>query len=120
MPLFQSKPQEGHGLHMEFAFFSFHEQTILKQSLKDQPNTSHMICLIFGENENVIHIDKHKVVNEISQYIVHHCLKNSGSIGESKRHYKILKVTQVSVECRFPIISLTDGNQVVRLVEIQF
>lgn len=65
LPLFKNKPQKGQSLHIEFAFFSFHEQTVLKKSLQDESDLFHMIYLILGEKENVIQVDKHNVVNEI-------------------------------------------------------
>lgn len=50
--------------------------------------------------------------------MLHHCLKHCGSVGV--RHYKILEVTRMSIECSFPFVSLLDANQVTDIVEVEF
>lgn len=95
---------------MELAFFLFHTKLILHELLQNLTNMGDMIRLVLGKNQNVIKIDKHKAVEEVSHYIIYHGLKNGRCVSEAKRHYQLL-VSQKRVECRFPLISCFDPHQ---------
>lgn len=43
---------------------------ILQQALQDEADMFHMVGVTLGENEDVVHIDKNKMVNKVSQQII--------------------------------------------------
>ena len=53
-------------------------------------------------------------------YNIHHMLKNSRSVCETKWHYHVLKMLVPGSKCRFPFISSFDTHQVVSASEIDF
>ena len=43
------------------------------------------------END-VVEVDRNKMIQHVTEHIVDHVLENSGSVGESKRHDHVLSV----------------------------
>lgn len=78
-----------------------------------------MLGLGFGEDQNIIKIHKHKPIDEVPQNVIYQGLENRWGISKTKWHYQILKVSQVSIECRFPFIALANTDQVVGISQIQ-
>lgn len=70
-----------------------------------------------GEDEDVIQVDKE--VDEVSEHVVHKGLKNSWSIGETKRHNKIFKMAEVSVKGCFPLVPFSYSYQMVGVAQVQ-
>jgi len=52
--------------------------------------------------------------------VVYYGLKDSWTIGYTKKHYQRLKKTVVGMECSFPLISGLDSDIVKTPVDIQF
>ena len=40
--------------------------------------------------QDVINIDNYSIIKEFSQYLVHHSLKGSGGVDQTKRHSLVL------------------------------
>jgi hypothetical protein len=61
-----------------------------------------VLCLIFAENQYVIHIDNHEYIQEIAEDLIHHPHKRGRSISESKRHNREFKKSIHSGQGRGP------------------
>jgi len=45
-------------------------------------------------------------------------LERCGSVGKTKRHDSVLKEAEVSTECRFPLVALSNANEVESILEV--
>jgi hypothetical protein len=62
----------------------------------------------------VIHVDREGSAHDLfAEYGVHHGLKGSGGIGESKEHYRWFEESLIGYECRFVLIFRCDSDCVV-------
>lgn len=73
-----------------------------------------------GENEDVVQIDKRKLVKEVSEHMVNPILKNSRDICKSNRDNQLFKVFYVCFECSLPLVSFMDSNKMVHIAEVKF
>ena len=78
---------------MEFAFLRLDKQPILQETLQDLADMQLMFCEGPRENQNVINVLKHKLMEHVSQNVIDQGLEYCRSIGKSKRHHQIFKVT---------------------------
>ena len=75
----------------------------------------------FGVYDNVIDIDRDmSFCDEISEYMIHHCLECGRGIGKAEEHYRRFVQTTVSSEGRFPFISFFHSDIVVSPSDIEF
>lgn len=51
---------------MKLTFFSFYKEVVLQQLLQDLADMFHVFRPGFGEDENVINVNKYKITDEIS------------------------------------------------------
>ena len=77
-----------------------------------------MLMLGFREDQNVIEVDEDKLVEHVSEHIVNQGLENSRGIGEAEGHYQVLMMPRRSVKGRFPLISLSDLDQMVGIAKV--
>lgn len=49
---------------------------------------------IFGVNENIVQVDKNKMIDEVFQDVISKCLEESRSICKPKRHYQVFKIAE--------------------------
>jgi hypothetical protein len=68
-------------------------------------------------NEDVIEVDKHKLVQHVSYHIIEQGLEHCESIGQSERHHQVLLVPASHVKGRLPLISFP--NQMVGVPKVQ-
>lgn len=54
---------------MEFKFFSFNEKFALQHSFKDQADMLFVVREITGENEDIVKINKDKLVQQIFEHV---------------------------------------------------
>lgn len=105
---------------MELTFLCFHIQGVLQEALKDGLDMMDVLLLGPGEDEDVIEINKDISIEHVSEHIVHHCLEDGRGIGQAERHYEILIVSSWGVECRLPLISFSDADEVVGVAQVKF
>ncbi len=77
-----------------------------------------MFCQVSGEDEDAVKVDKHKLVQEIPQHVIHQGVKDSRGISEIKRHDPVFIVGQRGVECSFPLIPFADPHQMVGVPKV--
>jgi hypothetical protein len=73
----------------------------------------HVLLPISTKDEDVIHIYHHKIVGEVSQYIIHQPHESCWCICKSKGHDLPFKETLFIFEIYLPYISQFDGKLVV-------
>ena len=59
-------------------------------------------------------------IKQVTKNIIHEALESGGCIGESKRHYAPFKGAVVSPESRLPFVALSDSDQMVGVLEVDF
>jgi len=73
-------------------------------------------CMVFllslaTKDEDIIHVDDHNTfVDELSEDIIHHCLENCQTIGQTKEHDKRFKQVSVHPKGCLPLISVFDPH----------
>ena len=77
-----------------------------------------MICRIVGINEDVIQVDDHANIQEITEDVVHETLESCRSIGKSKGHNKSFKRTIAGLESSFPFITVRNTDEVLGMSDI--
>ena len=77
-----------------------------------------MICRVVGINEDVVKVDDHANIQEITEDVIHEMLESCRSIGKSKGHNEPFKRTIAGVESGFPFITIRDMDQVIGMSEI--
>ncbi len=73
-----------------------------------------------GEDQDVIKVDKHKVVQEVPQDVIDEDLEDCGGVSEAERHDQVYKVDELGIECSLPLVSFSDPNQVYGAPQVQF
>ncbi|KAG5348761.1 hypothetical protein C0989_008445 [Termitomyces sp. Mn162] len=72
-------------------------------------------------DEDVVKVYTHYALcYEVPKDVIHHGLKGSGAIGESKEHNKQLEQFPVGLEGSLPLVSFLDAHIVVTPPDIQF
>lgn len=92
---------------------------MLEQPLQHPWDVIHMFLFSLGIDQNVSEINKHKEIQHISEDIIYQGLKNSGGVGESKWHHQVLIVATGCDEGCFPLIPLTEPNEMVGVAKVE-
>ena len=77
-----------------------------------------MICRVVGINEDVLGVDDHTHIQEITEDVVHEMLESCRSIGKSKGHNEPFKRTIAGSESSFPFITVHNTDEVIDMSEI--
>ena len=77
-----------------------------------------MICRVVGINEDVVEVDDHTHIQEITEDVIHEMLESCRSIGKSEWHNKPFKITVVGAESSFPFITIRNMDEVIGMSEI--
>ena len=68
-----------------------------------------------GKNEDVVQVNKRKLVQEVSEDVIDFSLKTSGGVSEAKQPHQVLIVAPVGVKhC------LLDPDEVICFPEVEF
>ena len=71
----------------------------------------------FGEDQDIVQVDKNKLVDHFPENIIHQALEDDRSV--SKWHQQVFPVFCWGIECCLPLIPLSNAHQVVGVVEVQ-
>ena len=77
-----------------------------------------MIHRVVGINEDVIEVDDHTHIQEITEDVVHETLESCRSIGKSKGHNEPFKRTVAGAESSFPFITICNMDKVIGMSDI--
>ena len=69
---------------------------------------------------NVIQVHIHELVQKIPQDVIDHGLKDSRCVSQAKWHYTVLVKSTGGVEPGFPLIPLSNADQMVSITKIEF
>lgn len=73
-----------------------------------------------GVDEDVIKVNKDKVVEHVTEDVINQVLQYSRGVGKAERHDKILEVSQRGAEGSFPFVPFVDSDEVISVTEVQF
>lgn len=93
----------------EFAFRELYVELVVRESFEDFLDVLEVLFLGFAEDEDVVKVDNDVGIVEIAEYSINHLLEGGRSIGESKRHDVILKVSNFGSGCCF--VSISESNK---------
>ncbi len=105
---------------MELTFFCFYIQGVLQEALEDGLDMMNVLFFGPGEDEYIIKINKDISVEHVSEHIIYQCLEDGRGIGEAERHYEVFVVSGWGVECRLPLISFSDADEVTGVASVKF
>ena len=105
--------QEQDRFGMKNTFLCFDIQVMFYQSLKNLVDMNFVCSEVRRIDQNVIQINIHKMIQKVSQNVIDHGLENCRCTGETKGHHTILIVAAGCVKTGFPLVSLSDMDQVV-------
>jgi hypothetical protein len=72
-----------------------------------------MVIHVLQENEDVINITNHKIIQVPIKDIIHQMLKDSRCVSKTKSHHNIFKITIIGFECHISSIIFSNVHQVV-------
>jgi hypothetical protein len=70
-----------------------------------------MICHVLWENENVIDVAHHKIIQVFTKHIIHQVLENNRCVGKAKGHHNIFKMVVMSFDYHLPFITFSNAHQ---------
>jgi len=73
-------------------------------------------CVPPGEDQDIIQINKHELIEHVSEHVIHQHLENSGGIGETKGHHQVLVMSSGGIE----LVAFPDPDQVIGVAKIKF
>ncbi len=79
-----------------------------------------MVLIGVRVDQDVVDIHDDPAIQHVSKQIINECLENRRTIDQPERHYKIFIVPRGSGESRFPLIALSDANEIVCTAKIKF
>ncbi len=108
-------------LLLELTFLWLEKQPLLSEGSEDLADN----LLVFGEgagvDEDVIHVAYYlAIVDELIEYVIHHCLECCRGVAQSKEHDSWFKQASVSLECSLPLITLLNPHIVEPPVEVEY
>ena len=112
-------PQEGGRGTGELTLLCHDEQAVLQEALEHLADMNLVRLSILGENENVVQINKNKLVYHISQDIVHQGLEDGWRVREAERHDEVLPGPRRCVEGRLPFVTFLNPHKVLGIPEVQ-
>jgi hypothetical protein len=108
--------QKGENRMVKLALLSF-PKLVLQEALKDLSDMENVFLGRPAEDEDVVEVDKHKTIQNVTEHIIDQCLENNRSVGEPKRHDQILMVCTGSVESPLPLLAYP--NKMVGIPKVQ-
>ena len=72
-----------------------------------------------GKDQDVIQVDGDEAAEHDSEHIIHKSLEDDRGIGEAEGHYEGFIMPHRSVECRLPLVLLSDADQVISVTKVQ-
>ena len=93
---------------------------MLAQSPKHFPNVFFVILHIVRVNQDVVEVNYHADIEHICEYRVYELLKCGWGIGEAERHHQPLVGAVLGSEGCFPLVTISDANQMVRMPKVNF
>ncbi|KIM56216.1 hypothetical protein SCLCIDRAFT_133116, partial [Scleroderma citrinum Foug A] len=100
-----------HQVRMKLTLFRFSKELVMAQAPKHFPNVFDMVLHIVYYHTDIKHICEDRVDKS---------LEGSQGIGEAERHHLPFIGAVASAEGGFPLITLGDVNQMVRMPKIDF
>jgi len=85
--------QEFHFRLMEFTFLQFGVKSNLPKLLQNYMYMAFMVFNVIWENEDVINVIDHEIIQVFAKDIVQQMLKNNMQVSKAKWHYNIFKMT---------------------------
>jgi hypothetical protein len=77
---------------MESTFFQVGIKTNFLELFQNKTYMALMVCHVLRENEDVIDVTDHKVIQILMKYIIHHMLKDYRCIDKAKGHQNVFKM----------------------------
>ena len=97
-PHFADEAEVFDGVFGKTTFIWMGIQTIFKEMAEDLTDMFLMIRRVIGINEDVVQVDDHTNIQEITEDVVHEMLENCRSIGKSEGHNEPFKRTIAGLE----------------------
>ena len=108
-------------LLLKLTFPWLEKQPLLSEGSKDLADDPLVFREGMGVNEDIIHIAYHlTVVDELMEYVIHHCLECHRGVAQSKEHDGWFKQASVSLEHSLPLIALLNLHVVEPPVEVEY
>ena len=105
---------------MKTTLLEIGKKAVLLQFLKNPLNNIDVrFAWVFDVDEDVIKVNNDKDINFFGQDLVIVALEADRCVGQSKRHYLVLKVAVLSLESRFPFITLFYPYSIVSTCEVE-
>jgi hypothetical protein len=98
---------------MEFTLFQFGVKSNLPKLLQNQTYMTLLVLHGDWENEDVINVTYHKIIQVLMKDIVYKMLENNRCVNKTKWHHNIFKMAIMDFECCLPFIALSNVHQVV-------
>ena len=96
------------------------EETILPEPSEYLLDMFDMLFWVLRVDEDVIEVDNHEHVKEVREDIIHEVLESSRCICEPKGHHTPFKGSVSGAECGLLFITLSDTDQVICVLEVEF
>ncbi len=77
---------------MKFTFFQLGIKFDFSKLVQNNLNMSSMLFQVLGENEDVINVIDHEIIQVLMKNIIHEVLKDSKCIRKANGHHNILKI----------------------------
>src|SRR5436853_914133 len=77
-----------------------------------------MVLLTLAVYQDIVKVYDYTHIDHIPEYIIHHILECSGSVGQAERHDQILIMTISRPECCLPFVAFLDPDQIVSGLEV--
>ena len=71
-------------------------------------------------DEYVIKVHQYTNIEQVTKDVIHEALESGRCVGESERHYAPFKGAVASLESCLPFVTLSDSDQMVGMLEVDF
>ncbi len=105
--------QESHFKLIEFTFLQLGIMSNFSKLLQHKMYMVFMIYHVLWEDQNVIDVSHHKIIQIFTKHIIHRVLENSRCIAKSKWHHNIFEMTITCSEFRLPFVTFLNMHQLV-------
>ena len=93
---------------------------MLAQSPKHFLNVFFVILHIVRVNQDVVEVNYHADIEHICEYRVYEPLECGWGIGEAERHHQPLVGAVSGSEGHFPLVTISNANQMVCMLKVDF
>ena len=100
------------------AFICMSKETISSETAENLGDMLLMVCRVIGVDEDVIEVDDHMNIQEVTKNVIHKSLEGRWSIGQSEWHNKPFKGTIAGVECGLPFVTFRNADKIIGIAEI--